>query len=230
MNSGLILPLCHPTSVVLVDDNTDFLHNLSLHLDPMLAFHLFEHPSAALRKIDGEKKLQSLLRAHQGPEESLPGRQLVDLDIGGLWRRVTLPTRFDLTSVAVVDYDMPEMNGLEFCRRLGGSDVRKILLTGKADEAIAISAFNNGLIDRYIVKQRADALEMLNMEILDLQLRFMAELLRPLTEVIASGSFRFLKDPAFIDYFQRQHADFNIVEEFPASTRGEGGFGSTGKH
>lgn len=26
------------------------------------------------------------------------------------------------------------------------------------------------------------------------------------------------------------HADFNIVEEFAASTRGEGGFGSTGKH
>lgn len=26
------------------------------------------------------------------------------------------------------------------------------------------------------------------------------------------------------------HADFNIVEEFPASERGEGGFGSTGKH
>lgn len=26
------------------------------------------------------------------------------------------------------------------------------------------------------------------------------------------------------------HADFNVVEEFPASERGEGGFGSTGKH
>ena len=26
------------------------------------------------------------------------------------------------------------------------------------------------------------------------------------------------------------HADFNVVEEFPASDRGEGGFGSTGKH
>jgi dUTP pyrophosphatase len=26
------------------------------------------------------------------------------------------------------------------------------------------------------------------------------------------------------------HADFNVVEEFPISERGEGGFGSTGKH
>lgn len=26
------------------------------------------------------------------------------------------------------------------------------------------------------------------------------------------------------------HADFNVVEEFPTSERGEGGFGSTGKH
>ena len=26
------------------------------------------------------------------------------------------------------------------------------------------------------------------------------------------------------------HADFNVVEEFPFSERGEGGFGSTGKH
>lgn len=26
------------------------------------------------------------------------------------------------------------------------------------------------------------------------------------------------------------HADFNLVEAFPASKRGEGGFGSTGKH
>lgn len=27
-----------------------------------------------------------------------------------------------------------------------------------------------------------------------------------------------------------QHADFNVVEDFEASHRGEGGFGSTGKH
>jgi dUTP pyrophosphatase len=26
------------------------------------------------------------------------------------------------------------------------------------------------------------------------------------------------------------HAEFNLVEEFSASQRGEGGFGSTGKH
>ena len=52
--------------------------------------------------------------------------------------------------VAVMDVAMPELNGMEFCRRITDPSIRKIVLTGKADEHVAVKSFNEGLIDRFI--------------------------------------------------------------------------------
>ena len=65
------------------------------------------------------------------------------------------PDRFAEVSVAIVDYDMPGENGMEICRRLRNHPVRTVMLTGKADEKLATSAFNQGLIDRFVLNMTA---------------------------------------------------------------------------
>ena len=63
--------------------------------------------------------------------------------------------RFGETSVVVVDFAMPQMNGEEFCRKLGqlkGNSVKIIMLTGEADEEMAVRLFNAGVIDKFLRK------------------------------------------------------------------------------
>jgi CheY-like chemotaxis protein len=61
--------------------------------------------------------------------------------------------RYALTRVVVVDYSMPSMSGLRVLSELTDWQGSRILLTGRADEQLAVSAFNRGLIQQFIPKQ-----------------------------------------------------------------------------
>ncbi|MDO9099600.1 MAG: response regulator [Caldisericota bacterium] len=60
--------------------------------------------------------------------------------------------RFHLTGVLIVDFDMPGMDGLELIQKIKALPVRRVLLTGQADAAVAVKAFNAGLIQQFIPK------------------------------------------------------------------------------
>lgn len=49
-----IPPFYFPTTVVFIDDNIDFLANLSLRLAPNLAFQLYDSPINALVMLNSE--------------------------------------------------------------------------------------------------------------------------------------------------------------------------------
>ena len=64
--------------------------------------------------------------------------------------------RFALTQVCVVDYAMPAMSGLQVLSELTGWTGSRVLLTGRVEEQLAVSAFNRGLIERFVPKQSPD--------------------------------------------------------------------------
>lgn len=64
--------------------------------------------------------------------------------------------RFGLTRVCVFDYAMLGMDGLQALGELTDHQGGRILLTGQADEHVAVSAFNRGLINQFIAKQAPD--------------------------------------------------------------------------
>ena len=70
------------------------------------------------------------------------------------WSRYT--ERYALSQVCVVDYSMPAMDGLQALGELGDWPGARVLLTGQADEQVAVRAFNGGLIDQFIAKQMPD--------------------------------------------------------------------------
>lgn len=161
-----IQPYFHPTTVVFVDDSIDFLSNLSLQLDAALAYRLFDSPSSALKYINNTKEARSLShRFFATIKDTVSGsttEPVLHLDMAAIQQEVRNTERFAETAVVIVDYAMPQMNGIEFCEQIDSPHIKKVLFTGVADEEVAVRAFNEGIIDRFIRKSERDVYEEVN--------------------------------------------------------------------
>lgn len=211
-----IPPFYFPSTVAFIDDSRDFLDNLSLQLDAGLAFRLFDSPVNALVALNGTASRVSvaerLFSISDLSDELPPSHHVLDLKLDTIAREIYNPHRFEQVSVVVADYDMPEIDGLELCRNIKNSSIKKILLTGKADEKIAVKAFNQGLIDRFILKQEADVIPMLNRAITELQLAYFENMARSTMEALSLGSHGFLRDARFAEEFRGICNRLGIVE------------------
>lgn len=221
MNPCQIPPFYFPTTVVFVDDSTDFLANLSLQLAPELAFWLYDSPEEALVLLNDASNLATPIeryfsRYHHTGDLPLT-HHVIDVNLDKIHREVHNESRFKQVSVAVVDYDMPSMNGIEFCSSIKNPAIKKVLLTGKADEKVAVRAFNQGIIDRFILKQDKDVTEILNQTILELQRAYFSQTERMLADALAIGKHAFLRDPLFADKFREICDRLQIVEFYLCS-------------
>lgn len=213
-----IQPFYFPTTVVFVDDSAPFLANLSLQLNPQLAFKLFHSPIAALSTLNHEYAATPIdsnffsLYAHR--EDAGYADHIIQMSLDKVHREVHNAHRFEQVSVVVVDYDMPEMNGLEFCRQLKNTSIKKILLTGKADEQIAVQAFNSKTIDHFIRKQDSGAMAFLNDIIVELQQEYFQNMEHMLSHALSVGSHVFLRDPAFVQRVHEIQQTLGIVEHY----------------
>jgi len=221
MSEYPITPFYFPTTVVFVDDNTDFLANLSLQLAPELAFQLCTSPDKALMLLNALDNLNtpgSRLFTQYHDTEDLPmTHHVIDVNLEKVQRELYNDYRSEQVSVAVVDYDMPRMDGIEFLRKIKNKTIKKILLTGKADEKVAVQAFNEGLISRFILKQENDVASILNQEIIELQQDYFRDSEHMLSNALALGRHEFLRDPLFAKRFQSICQRLGIVEYYLCS-------------
>jgi CheY-like chemotaxis protein len=211
----------HPTSVVIVDDSPDFLTNIGLQLDPQLALRRFVSPYDGLVAVNGATAATDpagrFFSPYKQRDDLNAGEHVISLGLDTIHQEVLNPNRFQRVSVAVVDYAMPEIDGLEFCASIKDPKVGKILLTGKADERIAVKAFNDGLINRFIRKQDPDAIGQLASAISELQREYFARLERMISEALAVGAYSFLRDPAFVSIMEGMQQEKQIVEHYLVS-------------
>lgn len=149
-------PLFHrPGTVVFLDDDSDYLEMLALVLPRHWHVKLFLRPSSCINYLQQEPPFweadawnqQELVDAWRDGKPLIP-------QILGYWRKYS--ERFALTRVCVVDYSMPAMDGLQALGELADWPGSRVLLTGQADEQVAVRAFNSGLIDQFIAKQTPD--------------------------------------------------------------------------
>lgn len=222
MKPYAIHPFYFPTTVAFIDDSLPFLSNLSLQLDSRMAFRMYHSPFAALTALNGTGAAPSIagrffsLYRHRG--DTSYAHHVIDLSLDMIHREVHDEHRFEQVSVVVVDYDMPEIDGIEFCRSIANPAIKKILLTGKADEQIAVRAFNEKIIDRFIRKQDHDAMGQLNRAIAELQQEYFGQIEHMLSEALAVGTHLFLRDPEFGRRFDEIRARLGIVEHYLACT------------
>lgn len=205
----------HPTLTVLIDDSDSFLKSLSFQLDPMLASKTFHDTSGALAWLTNSARQDAVPLQANFDTQNLPLDQCnVAVDLERIWRISAQPQRFLTPSVLVVDYSMPQMNGIEFCQAVRHLPCKKILFTGAADEKIAVNAFNRGLIDRYIKKSDEDALDILEREIVDLQAAFFAQRSETLREMLVLHNYHFLGDAALAQVVRELSRTHGFVEHY----------------
>jgi CheY-like chemotaxis protein len=208
----------HPTLTVLVDDSESFISNLKFQIDPALTVKSFQDAHDALSWIetiyDGNRGAVPPIRVGYDEQTLSLDRRIVALDIDKIYRIAMNPRRFHEPAVIVIDYAMPQMNGVDFCRALKGLQCKKILFTGEADEMVAVEAFNAGLIDCYLKKGDPHALDRLEFEIAALEHEYFIEKSEALRDLLTQHSFSFLCDPVFAKLIGELSARYSFVEYF----------------
>lgn len=220
------IPTCHfPSTVLFLDDSRDFLLNFVLQLDEGLAYRIYDSPYEALARI---KQKQSELEqlSHRCTSEYTEAKNCpltnhtVNLDLAAIHAEIYNPYRFSEISVVVVDYAMPGMNGIEFCRSIEDSCIKKILLTGQADDSVAVQAFNDGLIHRYIKKSDPNAAQLITDSIEQLQRQYFLDMSAMVVKLLSVTSPNCLHDRAFADFFKQLRQEKGIVEFYLADNSG----------
>ena len=145
---ALTISLFHrPGSVLFLDDDTDYLEMLGMVIPAHWQVELYSRPSGFAARMQNEParweadamaQLQMIERWRQG-QPLLP-------QVLRYW--AISASRYELAQTCVVDYAMPGTDGLRVLNTLLDWPGSRVLLTGQADEQIAIQAFNNGLIFR----------------------------------------------------------------------------------
>ena len=214
------IPTCYfPSTALFLDDSHDFLLNFVLQLDEEVAYRTFDSPRKALDYIHNKRCELDLISQHCLSEyteaKNCPlTNHTVNLDLAAIYAEVYNPHRFSEISVVVVDYAMPGMDGLEFCRRIENRNIKKILLTGQADEKLAIAAFNEGLIHRYIKKSDMNAAEQITRSIYELQLQYFQAMSDMVVRMLSVTSPSCLHDKKFAYFFRELREEKGIVEYY----------------
>ncbi|MDE1179419.1 response regulator [Paraburkholderia sp.] len=141
MNNFMRPPVYYPAAVVFVDDSDSYLGALRRYFPDMSADLFFTRPQHAL----------AFIREHVRERTARSVESLAERDI------LARHARFSEVAAIVVDYDMPEMSGVEFLSSIPNLQCAKVLLTGVADERIAMQAFNAGIVDLYLRKSDLDS-------------------------------------------------------------------------
>jgi CheY-like chemotaxis protein len=208
----------HPTTVVLVDDSASFIASVEYQLNPNLAVKTFQDAHEALGWLG------SLYHADDG--KCLPirvgydeqtfsfERRTIALDVDQVYRIVLDAERFNTAAVVVVDYAMSVINGLDFCRALRGLPCKKILFTGEANEMIAVEAFNQGLIDRYLKKSDPSAMDRLESEIAVLEREYFIEKSGTLKDLLVQHTYSFVSDEVLVKLVDTLIARHGFVEYY----------------
>jgi CheY-like chemotaxis protein len=147
------LPLYHrPNAIVFLDDDASYLEMLAIVMPRNWCVRLYTHIDGCIRQLQQEHaQWEDDVWAHRQIAQTWKaGAPLVPLVLR-YWQ--THPHRYQLTKVCIVDFSMPAMTGLDVLKLLPATPLQRVLLTGKADELIAVTAFNQGLITRFVPKQ-----------------------------------------------------------------------------
>ncbi|MBI3187561.1 MAG: response regulator [Gammaproteobacteria bacterium] len=208
-------PYYHPTKVILIDDDISFLDSLSRHIDKEILFKCYADVSEALADINTlhHPGIYETCRGIPTDEAGSLSTQLVPWDFSNLKEEALNAYRFHETSVVIVDYLMPSINGLELCSRIQRPEIRKILLTGVFDTSDAINALNDGVICGYLNKNDTNLSEKLNNIIQKQQQAYFREVSK---RFYCSGAVipDFMFEDAFADYFSEICRDNNIKEYY----------------
>lgn len=209
----------YPTTVVAIDDDQRVLNGLKVNIEETLPCMTFNSSEQALHFLTHEYQPNPFTqRVLLRPEQIALEHRAIDIDIRAIHREIYNPKRFSEISVVIVDYAMPGLNGAELCKRLKGLPYKKIMLTGEGTHDLAVNLFNEGIIDKFILKSStATLMQNVIAAVEEMQHRYFLDL----SEVIITSLTKdpnytpaYLDDPAFVALFHQVKQQIKAVEYY----------------
>lgn len=151
-----VLPACyHPTTLICVDDEIDFLKILSVELSEKIAIIFFDSPEKAISFIKTQHQCFPFTErclVKNGNE--------IELKSMAIRNEIINKDRFRLIVIFVTDYDMPDTDGVELIRSMEFpqeiSENSHIILSGKISDGFKEKLSNLNLSTEYIGKDDPD--------------------------------------------------------------------------
>lgn len=214
-----------PTTVLLIDDDRDFLDGIQADLDHQQAcFRTFDDPKKALTFLTHEYPLNHFTnRCILNSTSGHPDHHTLGIDVRAIHRETSNPQRFAAISVVVIDHVMPSCTGLEICEQLKNHPCKKLLLTAQADETLAIRAFNESTIHKFVRKDAADFRGVINLAIHDLQKQYFHDLSRTIVNALIADPIQpatFFTNQIFIKQFDEIAAQARMAEFYLMDSAG----------
>ncbi len=161
MNNQVYSAYYYPTTIFMVDNDEDFLENISTNLSLSFFTDYSSDIFNALNTIRENhliyyKKLSNLFSNTLKENDNLSPEWFQLNNLSNINKHLIQKMRCKHISTVIVDYSMPKLNGIEFCIELENLPIKKLMLTGKADHELAVNAFNEGIIDGFILKDSKD--------------------------------------------------------------------------
>lgn len=219
-------PTCcfYPSTVLLLDDNPDLLKDISFALISARQKYKSKYSTSPQEIIQILEKqgntIQQFLKKCMSESEKYyePSKSLLNIDISAIPKQIyATPPRFTQHLVLVVDFAMPDMSGLELCQKIRRGlqvPIKIIMLTGEADQKTAIQAFNDKLIDRFIVKSSPDYIKVLLKYLHELHIEYFSDISHSLIELIPSFQNTLHKDSDFVKFFNQIIQQYNAIEYY----------------
>lgn len=214
----------YPTTINWIDDDNDFLESIAKSVKTANRLEVSHTPIDCLFRLKNQQPVLANLpqfnayTCHNdyGLNHHIP----TDLHLLGLAELLNHPKRFEDVSVVVVDYNMPSMNGLEFCSALRDTPIKKILLTGEMDQRTAIEAFNEGIIDCFLQKDSPNMINDLEYFIEALTQEYFTDITKPMLAHLECEEKSPLTDNEFIKFFSHWKKSNHILEHYLVDKNG----------
>ncbi|MFW2374823.1 MAG: hypothetical protein ACN4GM_16995 [Gammaproteobacteria bacterium] len=200
-----IYPCCYPTTALFIDDDHHFLNALSMSVELQSEFRIqcYSNVRQLLADVSERNKNRSIYSDYRTEAEtavgslSVPSAGRVFFDVMG---HIHNSHRHDEVSVVVVDYGMPELDGLSLCARINDSHVKKVLLTGMFNDENIVDAFNKGLVHGYLEKGDRNLVDKILVFLQEHQYAYFSEMKR---QFYASGVNLppFMSDAVFAQFY-----------------------------
>lgn len=212
-----------PSTAMFLDDNESFLTNLGLRLNAMTPRKLYSDHRKAFNKLEAQtERLEIYIpkMIHSRDQDVHVGRyQTVNVQVPQIYEVAYNRNRFSLISTVFIDYNLVGSTGIDFCRKIVEFPCVKIMLTGEAGYDLAVKAFNEGIIDKFILKDSNELFEEINKTIEWAQQVYFHKMFDQ-SRLLMEGQTSALKNWQFEEIFGEILSKYSIVEYYLLNSSG----------